>query len=63
MGGDRGSRPDIKNVMRVPSAACVKSEGWGKMLSLNIHFFVVYGLTVAVVYPVQRNSAGVVKVY
>ena len=30
----------MENVMRVPSAACVKYLGSGKMLPLGIHFFV-----------------------
>ena len=33
--------PDMQNVMRMPSAACVNSQGLAKLLALNIRCFVV----------------------
>ena len=39
---------DMENIMCVPSAARVFISGLGKMFPLNIRFFVVYALAVAV---------------
>ena len=41
---------EIENVISVPSAARVNFKVYGEMLPLNIHFFVVYALAVAIMY-------------
>ena len=52
---------DLENVMSMPSAACVNFWGRGEMLALNIRFFIVYALTVAIVRPFYYNYVGKVK--
>ena len=54
---------EIENVISVPSAARVNFKVYGEMLPLNIHFFVVYALAVAIMYHFQCNPVGKVRVY
>ena len=49
---------DMENVMSKPSAASVNLLGWGKIPPVNIHFFVVFTLTVAILSPFQCNPVG-----
>ena len=54
---------EIENVISVPSAARVNFKVYGEMLPLNIHFFVVYALYVAIWRPLYCNLEGKVRIY
>ena len=53
----------MQNVMRVPSAACVNFQGWGKFLVLSIQCFVMKLLFVSLLSSFQFNFVGEIRYY
>ena len=54
---------DMENVTSVPSAAPVRFQGWGKFLALNILYYVVNALSVAILRFFNVNCVDSVRCY